>query len=94
MLVTKLSTSFQQICQNRLFAGSPYMTLFNFGAIRCAVHILPEVIEFGTVGILRFQMNGCQAWTFSKEIHKKLRGSKNVIPLSNEANLIGEKEVQ
>ena len=36
MLVTKLSTSFQQICQGRLFSGSPYMTLFNFGAIRCA----------------------------------------------------------
>ena len=31
------------------------MTLFNFGAIRCAsgnaIHISPEVIEFGTVGI-------------------------------------------
>ena len=31
------------------------MTLFNFGAIRCAsgnaIHILPKVIEFGTVGI-------------------------------------------
>ena len=30
------------------------MTLFNFGAIRCpsgnAIHILPEVNEFGTVG--------------------------------------------
>ena len=55
MLVTKLSTSFEQICQDRLFSGSPYMTLFNFGAIRCAsgnaIHISPEVIEFGTVGI-------------------------------------------
>ena len=32
------------------------MTLFNFDAIRCAsgnaIHISPEVIEFGTVGIL------------------------------------------
>ena len=27
MLVTKLSTSFQQICQDRLFSGCPYMTL-------------------------------------------------------------------
>ena len=30
------------------------MTLFNFGAIPCAsgnaIHISPEVIEFGTVG--------------------------------------------
>ena len=55
MLVTKLSTSFQQICQDRLFSGGPYMTLFNFGAIRCAsgntIHFLPVVIEFGTVGI-------------------------------------------
>ena len=55
MLVTKRSTSFQQICQDRLFSGSPYMTLFNFGAIRCAsgnaIHISPEVIEFGTVGM-------------------------------------------
>ena len=54
MLVTKLSTSFQQICQDRLFSDSPYMTLFNFGTIRCAsgnaIHISPEVIEFGTVG--------------------------------------------
>ena len=54
MLLTKRSTSFQQICQDRLFSGSPYMTLFNFGAIRCAsgnaIHISPEVIEFGTVG--------------------------------------------
>ena len=56
MLVTKLSTSFQQICQDVLFSGSPYITLFTFGAIRCAsgnaIHISPEVIEFGTVGIL------------------------------------------
>ena len=55
MLVTKLSTSFQQICQDRFFSGSPYMTLFNFDEIRCAsgnaIHISPEVIEFGTVGI-------------------------------------------
>ena len=55
MLVTKLWTSFQQIYQDRLFSGSSYMTLFNFGAIQCAsrntIHILPEVIELGTVGI-------------------------------------------
>ena len=59
MLVTKLPTSFQQICQDRLFSGSPYMTLFNFGAIRYAsgnaIHISPEVIEFGTVGIKTFE---------------------------------------
>ena len=55
MLVTKRLTSFQQICEDRLFSGSPYMTLFTFGAIPCAsgyaIHILPEVIKFGRVGI-------------------------------------------
>ena len=54
MLVTKLSTSFQQIGPDRLFSSSPYMTLFNIGAIGCAsgnaIHISSEVIEFGTVG--------------------------------------------
>ena len=69
MLVTKLSTSFQQICQDRLFSGSPYMTLFNFGAIRCAsggaIHISPEVIEFGTVGTFHYK---CTVKYFSQSM--------------------------
>ena len=66
MLVTKLSTSFQQICQDRLFSGIPYMTLFNFVAIRCAsgnaIHISPEVIEFGTVGRWDGIISPCNTW--------------------------------
>ena len=54
MLVTKLSTSLQQICQDRLFSGKRYTTIFNFGANRYAsgnaMPISPEVNEFGTVG--------------------------------------------
>ena len=77
MLVTKLSTSFQQICQDRLFSGSPYMTLSNFGAIRCAsenaIHISAEVIEFGTVGIgfcvkSDFESTVCNPPTNSREV--------------------------
>ena len=61
------------------------MTLFNFGAIRWAsgnaIHISPEVIEFGTVGIGRFARYGRESYgKWSIAANNNLNKTHSVLP--------------